>query len=121
MKFIRNGSLLCALGVILGAFGAHGLKSKLSASMLETYQTANHYLFLHAFAIILYGLFCAQTKRETKFWPGHLFLLGIMLFSGSLYLIIFTGDHTYGLITPFGGLSLIMAWIGFALQTRKHF
>ncbi len=119
MKLIRIGAMLSALSVILGAFGAHGIKGKISSDLFEVYQTANHYFTIHAIAIILYGLFCVSTKRETKVWPGFLFMLGIILFSGSLYLIVFTGVRAFGMITPLGGLSFILAWIGFGLHAKR--
>lgn len=119
MKFIHRGAFLCALGVILGAFGAHGIKNKVSTDMFEIYQTANHYLIIHSIAIVLYGLFCAHTRRETKTWPGNLFMLGILLFSGSLYLIVFSEVRAFGMITPLGGLSFILAWIGFGMHAKR--
>lgn len=119
MKMIRNGAFLAALSVILGAFGAHGIKDTVTREMFEVYQTATHYFVLHALAIILYGFFCHLTKREHKIWPGKLFLLGILLFSGSLYLIVFTGVRAFGMITPLGGLCFILAWIGFGLHAKR--
>jgi len=119
MKFIRIGAFLCALSVIFGAFGAHGIKGHISSDLFEVYQTANQYFFMHSIAIILYGLFCQSTKRETKIWPGFLFMVGIFLFSGSLYLIVLTGVRAFGMITPLGGLSFIMAWIGFGAHARS--
>ena len=118
MKFIRIGAFLCAVSVILGAFGAHGIKGTISTEMFEVYQTSNQYFFMHSIAIILYGLFCQATKREVKIWPGFLFMVGIFLFSGSLYLIVFTGVRAFGMITPLGGLSFILAWIGFGAHAR---
>lgn len=119
MKFIRNGAFLCAFSVILGAFGAHGIKDKVTPEMFTIYQTANQYFFIHAIAIILYGLFCVTTKRESKTWPANLFLLGILLFSGSLYLMVATNVRALGAITPLGGLSFIIAWIGFGLHAKR--
>lgn len=119
MKFIKIGALLSALSVILGAFGAHGIKGKISNDLFEVYQTSNHYFTIHTIAIILYGLFCVATRRERKIWPGYLFMLGILLFSGSLYLIVFTEVRAFGMITPFGGLSFILAWIGFGLHAKR--
>ncbi len=119
MKFVHRGAFLCALSVILGAFGAHGIKGKISADLFEVYQTSNYYFFIHAIAIILYGLFCHLTQRKTKVWPGNLFLFGILLFSGSLYLIVLTEVRAFGMITPLGGLSFILAWIGFGLHAKR--
>ena len=119
MKFIRIGAILCSISVILGAFGAHGIKGSISTDLFEVYQTANQYFFSHSVAIILYGLFCQLTKREVKLWPGYLFMVGILLFSGSLYLIVFTGVRAFGMITPLGGLSFISAWIGFGVHAKN--
>ena len=120
MKFIRIGAFLCAFSVIFGAFGAHGIKGNITPELFEVYQTANYYFFIHSIAIILYGFFSYLTKREVKIWPAYLFMLGIVLFSGSLYLIVFTGVKAFGMITPLGGLSFILAWIGFGAHARKQ-
>ena len=119
MNMIRRGAFLAALSVVLGAFGAHGIKGKITPDLFEVYQTANYYFFIHALAIIFYGLFCLIQKRDTKVWPANLFTLGILLFSGSLYLIVFTGVKAFGMITPLGGLSFIIAWIGFGLHAKR--
>lgn len=119
MMFIRNGAFLCALSVILGAFGAHGIRDKVEPEMMAVYLTATQYFFLHSIAIILYGLFCITTKRETNTWPAKLFMLGILLFSGSLYLMVATDIKMLGAITPLGGLSFIIAWIGFGLHAKR--
>jgi len=119
MNQIRVGSFLAALSVILGAFGAHGIKGSIEPSLFETYQTASQYLFMHSMALILYGLFCKLTNKTTGTWPGKLFLLGMFLFSGSLYLIVFTQIRAFGMITPLGGLSFIAAWIGFGLHAKQ--
>ena len=103
----------------MSAFGAHGIKGKVPADLFEIYQTANYYFFIHAIAIILYGLFCHLTQRKTKTWPGHLFILGILLFSGSLYLMVITHIRALGMITPLGGLSFILAWIGFGIHAKR--
>lgn len=119
MKFIRNGAFLCAISVILGAFGAHGIKDKVDPEMMAVYMTATQYFFMHSIAIILYGLFCVSTKRESKTWPATLFLFGILVFSGSLYLMVATDIRMLGAITPIGGLSFIIAWIGFGLHANR--
>jgi uncharacterized membrane protein YgdD (TMEM256/DUF423 family) len=120
MKFIQKGCFLSALAIILGAFGAHAIKGKITSELFDVYQTATYYLFIHAIAIILYGFFCTINKRTTKRWPGILFLIGILLFSGSLYLIVLTNIKGFGIITPLGGLSFIIAWIGFGMQARHR-
>jgi uncharacterized membrane protein YgdD (TMEM256/DUF423 family) len=119
MNFISIGAFLSALSVVLGAFGAHGIKNSVEPVLFETYQTASHYLFIHSMAILFYGLFCKLVNKTTGIWPGKLFLLGMVLFSGSLYLIVFTGIKAFGMITPLGGLSFIIAWIGFGLHAKQ--
>jgi uncharacterized membrane protein YgdD (TMEM256/DUF423 family) len=119
MNFISIGSFLAAIGVILGAFGAHGIKNSVEPAVFEIYQTASQYLFMHALAILFYGTFCKITGKKEGTWPAKLFLAGILVFSGSLYLIVFTGIKAFGMITPLGGLSFIIAWIGFGLHARR--
>lgn len=119
MNLISIGSFLAALSVILGAFGAHGIKGTIEPALFETYQTASHYLLIHSIALVLYGLFCKLTNKASGTWPGKLFLLGMLLFSGSLYLIVFTNIRAFGMITPLGGLSFIAAWIGFGLHAKR--
>ena len=119
MKFVKTGAFLCALSVIFGAFGAHGIKDKVSPDLFQVYQTGSQYFFSHSIAIILYGLFCHSIKKETKTWPAILFMVGILLFTGSLYLIALTEIRAFGIITPLGGLSFILAWIGFGIQAQK--
>lgn len=119
MNFIRIGSFLTALSVLMGAFGAHAIREKIEDSLYQTYQTSSHYFMIHSIALVIYGLFCITSKSEMKTWPGALFILGILLFSGSLYALVFTGIPTFGMITPLGGLTLIAAWIGFGLHAKR--
>jgi uncharacterized membrane protein YgdD (TMEM256/DUF423 family) len=116
MRIISMGALLGAIAVVLGAFGAHALRESLEPSLFEIYQTGSQYLTLHAFALVLYGLWhSAQPEAaRPKCWPAALFLIGTIIFSGSLYLIAFTEIRKFGMITPVGGLSLIAGWLGFA-------
>lgn len=113
MNPVSLGAALSALGVILGAFGTHGLREKVAFHLLEIYQTGTQYLMLHAFALILFGL-----TKPKKLWPAWCFTIGIFIFSGSLYAIVGTDIKTFGAITPIGGLLFIAGWIGFALETR---
>lgn len=124
-QIISLGAAMSALGVILGAFGAHGLRGNYGADLIDIYETGAHYWMLHSFAILFYGLWhrsVAESDRP-KCWPVGLFLLGILLFSGSLFAITFTGIRGLGAITPIGGVSFIGAWLAFARQasstTRK--
>ena len=118
MNPISLGAFLSGIGVILGAFGTHGLRGKIGYDLLQIYETANQYLLLHAAALIFYGLWSASQPeaKRPKCWPAMLFLVGVVVFSGSLYLITFTAIREFGMITPVGGLALIAGWIGFGKQ-----
>ncbi len=111
-NLLLAGSIAGLLAVILGAFGAHGLEKALDAKMLNTYQTGVEYQFYHSFALIAAGLL-AHLWANTKLFgiAGICFLLGIIIFSGSLYLYTFTGIRSFGMITPIGGLSFIIGWL----------
>ena len=110
--FLLAGSLLGGLGVVLGAFGAHGLKKILDTHLLGVYETAVLYQFLHAFALLFAGLWTRQTGASRPLnLAGGLWLAGVLLFSGSLYLYVMTGVHMLALITPFGGMLLTLGWI----------
>ncbi|MFQ6605677.1 MAG: DUF423 domain-containing protein [Fidelibacterota bacterium] len=98
------GAFLAALAVILGAFGAHGLRDILSDAQMMTFHTAVQYQMYHALGMIL----TKSTPRLAK--AGWLFLAGIVLFSGSLYLLILTDIKQFGMITPLGGILFIAGW-----------
>jgi len=100
------------LGVALGAFGAHGLKDTLSAEGKQAYHTAVLYHLLHGLALIAVGwLAVLKPASGLVRAAGWSFLLGILLFSGSLYLLSVTSIRKLGMITPFGGLSLLIGWL----------
>jgi uncharacterized membrane protein YgdD (TMEM256/DUF423 family) len=114
--FFILGSLLGGLGVALGAFGAHGLRSRLPPERLENFETAVRYQMYHALALI--GTAFAAVARPDSAWPplaGWLFVAGTLLFSGSLYLLVLSGRRWWGAVTPFGGLAFIGGWICLAL------
>jgi uncharacterized membrane protein YgdD (TMEM256/DUF423 family) len=101
-----------ALAVALGAFGAHALKPMLMASgKLEAYQTAVAYHFYHTLALFVLGLLMRLTSMKILSYIGLCFLAGILLFSGSLYLMAITGVSGIGFVTPFGGLFFIAGWL----------
>lgn len=120
--FLIAGAIAMALAVLLGAFGAHGLKSKLSQDMLEVYETGVQYHFYHAIGLLIVG-FLAQYMPVSAMleWSGWLMMFGILIFSGSLYLLATTGVRWIGAITPIGGLCFIAAWIFLALAVWKSF
>ena len=110
--FILSGSLLAALAVIMGAFGAHSLKAHLSNEMLDVYKTAVDYHIYHALGLILVGLLPNSTSPSSLLaWAGSSMLMGILLFSGSLYILSITGIRWLGAIAPFGGTAFILGWI----------
>lgn len=106
-RFILIGALLAALAVALGAFGAHALKAALlAAGRYETYQTAVQYHFYHALGLIALGALGQLFPKRRLAAAGWLMLLGCLLFSGSLYVLCWTGATWLGAVTPFGGLGL---------------
>jgi uncharacterized membrane protein YgdD (TMEM256/DUF423 family) len=118
--FLVLGGLNALLAVALGAFGAHALKASLSAEMLSIYQTGVQYHFYHALGLILIGLVAAQMPQSGWVkWSGGLMLAGIVLFSGSLYILSITGARWLGAITPVGGIAFILAWFMFAVAVVR--
>ncbi len=110
--FIASGALSAALSVILGAFAAHALKSRMPPETLTVFQTGVQYQFYHSLGAILVGIVVELTKASALLTTaGWLMLIGILLFSGSLYLISFSGIRSLGLITPAGGMAFIVAWL----------
>jgi uncharacterized membrane protein YgdD (TMEM256/DUF423 family) len=118
--FFILGGVNAALVVMLGAFGAHGLKTKISAEMLAVYQTGVHYHLFHALGLLVVGVVATQIVDSVYLrWAGRLMLTGIILFSGSLYIMSVGGVRWLGMVTPFGGLVFIAAWILFVMAIIK--
>jgi uncharacterized membrane protein YgdD (TMEM256/DUF423 family) len=116
MKFmIQAGALLGTLAVALGAFGAHALKVSLEAAgRSDTYETAVRYQFYHALALVLIGVLLRHSEGESVkwlTWAGYAFAAGVLVFSGSLYTICFTGITKFGAVAPIGGLMLVAGWM----------
>lgn len=119
--FLILGTLNTVLCIALGAFGAHGLKQILSADMLSVYHTGVQYHFYHAFGIIIIGLLLLHfPKSRLMLVSGWLMMIGIVLFSFSLYALSVTGTRALGMITPFGGVSFLTAWILLAYAIWKE-
>lgn len=112
-------SVLLALAVAAGAFGAHALKAQLSAEMLQTWKTAVDYHFYHALGLLVIGALALLLPDLPLKWPAILLLSGIVLFSGSLYVLAITGTKWLGAITPLGGLSFIAGWLLLAFTVWK--
>lgn len=119
--FIIIGAINAFLAVALGAFGAHGLKDKLEPKYLEIWQTGVTYQMFHAIGILVVGLLLSKVAASTQFtWSGWLMLIGIIFFSGSLYLLSLTKVGVLGAITPIGGVCFLAAWILIIIGAVKH-
>tara|TARA_B100001094_G_scaffold283954_1_gene297060 strand:- start:24 stop:392 length:369 start_codon:yes stop_codon:yes gene_type:complete len=114
------GSVFAALSVLLGAFGAHGLKNRLSIEDLAIFETAVRYQMYHALGILLMGLASFYLTEKLVSTPAYFLILGIIVFSGSLFLLVFTNLRWFGAITPIGGLCLIIGWLLFAYNIYFH-
>jgi uncharacterized membrane protein YgdD (TMEM256/DUF423 family) len=113
--FLSAGCLLALAAVVIGAFGAHGLKSRLSPEMLVVYQTGVQYHFYHSLALVLVGLaFFHLPDSAALRVAGWLMAAGVLLFSGSLYALALTGEKWLGAVAPFGGTAFILGWGAFA-------
>jgi uncharacterized membrane protein YgdD (TMEM256/DUF423 family) len=116
-RWIAIGAFSGAVAVLLGAFGAHGLKERVSPEDLEIWKTAVLYHAFHSIALVLFGLF--QERRRASSAPGLLLLIGVLVFGGTLYGIVLGGPRWLGAITPLGGLALIAGWILFGVQALR--
>ena len=117
--YIITGSVFAALAILFGAFGSHALKEKLTLEQLEIYDIATRYLMFHALGIFAIGILGYQVPSEILTLPLLLMVLGILIFSGSLYLISLTGYKKLGMVTPIGGLALIISWLMVAYNIYK--
>jgi len=118
-EIIIAGALNAFLAVALGAFAAHGLKQHFGEYELRIWQTAVDYQMAHALGLILIGLL-AKTLDIDLAIPGWIMLAGIILFSGSLYTLSLTGVKTLGMVTPFGGMCFLIAWVWLAVSVYKN-
>jgi len=119
--WLRLIAISGALSVTFGAFGAHGLEDRLSASYLDTFNTAVRYQILHSLALL--GIICLPdhlVKLRTLHWVAISFAAGVLLFSGSLYLLVLCDIPSLGVITPIGGAALILGWVLLLLSVRRN-
>ena len=115
------GSAFGFLGVALGAFGAHGLRGRLTPAELATFETGVRYQMYHALALLLLALLMSRNGSGAASLSGWGFSAGILIFSGSLYLMVLTGQRWLGAVTPLGGLAFLVGWAALAVaafQTR---
>ena len=117
--FLTVASISGALAVLLGAFGAHMLKQMLSPEMLEVYKTGVQYQFYHTFALLIVGVLMNIKPTKLLKWSGYLFIGGILIFSGFLYLLAITGIKPLGMIVPIGGVMFVAGWICILIHFLK--
>ena len=126
-RFLKIAAFIGALTVIFGAFAAHAIKSRVNAETLSIFETGVRYQMYHVFALFLVGIIYKEFPFKHMIWAGNLFLVGIILFSGSLYALTFfkaNGNENMnwlGAVTPFGGTCFIVGWslILLSLYQRK--
>ena len=115
--FLLTAAALGALAVALGAFGAHALRRVAPETAVSIFETGVRYQFYHVFALLVAGLLYNNSSDKWMLWAGNLFIAGIILFSGSLYILTYlkasqkTGFDWIGIITPVGGLAFIAGWV----------
>ncbi len=118
-RCVLAGALLMLLGVLLGAFGAHALQGHLGARQLASYQTGVHYQLLHGLGLLLLGVLVQLAGERPRLrWAARLMLAGVVLFSGSIYLMTAGLPRALGMVTPLGGVSLVAAWAVLAWDCR---
>jgi uncharacterized membrane protein YgdD (TMEM256/DUF423 family) len=123
--FLITGAILGAVAVCLGAFGAHALKTMLPGNDTISFDTGVRYQMYHIFALLITGVLFKEFNHKFLLWAGRLFIAGIILFSGSLYLLTalkiygISGFRWLGAVTPFGGIIFVLAWLLLAFSVAK--
>lgn len=112
-NFLISGSVFMALAVAFGAFGAHVVEGILSSARFEVYQTGVQYHFYHALGLLIVGTVCFHASNKWMKWSGYAMIAGILIFSGSLYLLTLLDIGWLGAVTPIGGFAFILGWIFF--------
>jgi len=118
-RFFALGALSAALAVLLGSFGAHALKTRLSPEQLATFEIGVRYHLIHALGLLAAAWAVGRFGGDAARWGGWLLLAGTVLFSGSLYLLALTSVRWLGLITPFGGVAFIVGWVLLAMAALR--
>ena len=111
------GAVFGAIGVAMGAFGAHMLRDTVTPRMLSVWNTATHYQLWHALALVLVAILLARDSGQSASMrvAGWAFVIGVLVFSGSLYVLVATGKTWLGAVTPIGGTALIVGWVALAV------
>jgi|SRR5690625_189033 len=118
--FLMLGTINGFLAVALGAFGAHGLEGRISQNALGTWEKAVNYQMFHTMALLVTGLLMAKITSGGMMWAGWMFFVGIILFSGSLYVYSTTGIRTFAMITPLGGVAFLIGWVLLGTMIMRH-
>ena len=118
--FVILGALSGFVGVAAGAFGAHGLRQRVSPDMLAVFETGARYQMYHAVALLAVAWAGTRCPGPALQFAGWAFVAGTLLFSGSLYLLSLTGARWLGAITPVGGVAFLAGWLGLAWGAWKH-
>ena len=114
-RLLRLGAIVAGLGVAIGAFGAHGLRAQVTPERLAVFETGVRYHLVHALAILAAaGAAYVAPASAAPRWAGALFTAGVLLFSGSLYLLVLTGVTAWGAVTPIGGVAFLAGWVALA-------
>ena len=115
--FFFLGAFFCFLGVVAGALGSHAARELLSRTGTgSNFELATHYMFIHGIALLIVGQLSRRYANLRFHWAGWLFVAGTVLFQGNLYLISLTGIRTFQMLTPIGGLCLMLAWLVMAVM-----
>jgi uncharacterized membrane protein YgdD (TMEM256/DUF423 family) len=119
--WISIGSFSGALAVILGAFGAHAMKGRYGDDLLAIFETGVKYQMYHALALLAVATVASRIDGALVRTAGYMFLIGTVIFSGSLYALVFTGNRSLGMVTPIGGVALVLGWVCLGLATLGPF
>lgn len=117
--WFATGALAAGIGVALGAFGAHGLKGRVEADMLAVFETGVRYHLVHALGLVAVAWAAERWGGGWVSFAGSAFVFGILVFSGSLYLLALTGARWLGAITPLGGLAFIVGWAALGIAALR--
>lgn len=109
--FLSAGAFFAGLGVMFGAFGAHALEGRVTSARVEAFETGARYQMYHALGLLAVAWISSAWPSWQITWSGYLFIAGILIFSGSLYILVLTDTPWLGAVTPLGGLSFIAGWI----------
>jgi uncharacterized membrane protein YgdD (TMEM256/DUF423 family) len=120
MVFLKIGAIFMALAVAFGAFGAHIVEGMLTPDRFDVYQTAVHYHFYHALGLMIVGTASFHISNKWMRWSGYSLLAGILIFSGSLYLLTLLDIGWLGAITPIGGVAFILGWLFLLIGLMKN-